>query len=404
MNTLVLLILILVFIAWKRPNSPLGRELRKLLANFSQVFGKGQSGGGNPFSDDNDDYEGYQSEGGSSESSGSSRPPRDPERWKNVSRWGGKLAVLVVILLAILGLGYKSFYMVQPGNRGVVYRFGKIVSVADQGPHFKIPLVDEVVIVQAEQIFRLEFGYRTEDPGPPAKYRDNLTESNHLTADNKIVEIDWVLQFQLSNPELFLTNFPGGAEGSKMLRDLAEAKMREVVASVPLDDVLTVKKEEIQTRSRMGIQAWLEELETGIFIVAVQLQDVEPPNSVQASFSDVNSARAEKDRLELEADKYKNEVLSSAQGTAEKILNDAEAYAYRRISLAEGEAACITALRDSYRRDPELVMNTLWLENMHDVWPQLKVLVVDSAEGESINLLNLGDFLKNLNVGQSVGH
>jgi len=403
MNTLVLLILILVFIAWKRPNTPLGRELRKMVANISQVFGKGESRGSNPFGGDDDDYQGYgeETEGGSSESSSRpSRPPRDPERWKKVSRRGSRLVALGIVLLAILALGYYSFFMVQPGNRGVIYRFGKIVSVRDQGPHFKIPLMDQVVMIQAEQIFRLEFGYRTEDPGPPAKYRNNPEESKYLTADNKIVEIDWVLQFQLAEPELFLTNFPGGNEGNKMLRDLAEAKMREVVASVGLDDVLTVKKEEIQTRARMGIQAWLETLQTGIFIVAVQLQDVEPPQSVQASFSEVNSARAEKDRLELEAQKYENEILSSARGTAEKILNDSEAYAYRRVSLAEGEAARILSLRDAYRRDPELVMNTLWLENMDSVWPELNVLVVDTGEKDSLNVLNLGDFLKILKTEQ----
>ncbi len=403
MNTLVLLILILVFIAWKRPNSPLGRELRKMAANISQVFGKGESQESNPFGGDEDDYQGYgeETEGKSSESSSRpSRSPRDPDLWKKVSRRGSRLVGLGIVLLAVLALGYYSFFMVQPGNRGVIYRFGKIVSVRDQGPHFKIPLMDQVVMIQAEQIFRLEFGYRTEDPGPPAKYRDNLEESKYLTSDNKIVEIDWVLQFQLAEPELFLTNFPGGNEGNKMLRDLAEAKMREVVASVGLDDVLTVKKEEIQTRARMGIQAWLETLQTGIFIVAVQLQDVEPPQSVQASFSEVNSARAEKDRLELEAQKYENEILSSARGTAEKILNDSEAYAYRRVSLAEGEAARILSLREAYRRDPELVMNTLWLENMDSVWPELNVLVVDTGEKDSLNVLNLGDFLKILKTEQ----
>jgi membrane protease subunit HflK len=400
MNTLVLLILIVAFIAWKRPNTPLGREIRKLVANMSQLFGnfgKGESRGGNPFGEDGENY-GEETEGGSPGSS--SRPPRDPERWKKMSRRGSRLVAVGVVLLAILALGYYSFYMVQPGNRGVIYRFGKIISVQDQGPHFKVPFIDQVTMIRAEEIFRLEFGYRTEDPGPPAKYRDNPEESKYLTSDNKIVEIDWVLQFQLAEPELFLTNFPGGAEGNKMLRDLSEAKMREIVASVALDDVLTVKKEEIQTRARMGIQTWLKELQTGIFVVAVQLQDVEPPKSVQASFSEVNSARAEKDRLELEAQKYENEILSSARGTAEKILNDSEAYAYRRVSLAQGEAARITSLRESYRRDPELVMNTLWLENMDSVWPELDVLVVDTGEGDSLNVLNLGDFLRILKTQQ----
>ncbi len=386
LNILLLVVVLLIFL-WKNPHTPLGRELRRFVASAKEVFGKGES----PEKDSAFGEYAVDDENGQG---------KKPSKRRHLPLLSMRMFLVLGVIAVVAFLGVKSFYMVQAGNRGVIYRFGKIVSVKDQGPHFRIPLVDDVVMVQAERILRLEFGYRTEDPGPPAKYKDNLVESKYLTADNKIVEIDWVLQFQLANPELFLTNFPGGQEGSSMLRDLAEAKMREIVASVDLDDVLTVKKEEIQTQARMGIQSWLKELQTGIFVVAVQLQDVEPPSLVRASFSEVNSAKAEKDRLTLEAEKYRNEVLSSARGTAQKILNDSEAYAYRRVSIAEGEAARITSLKDAYGRDPELVMNTLWLENMHEVWPKLKILVVDTPGEDTLNLLNLGDLMQNLKKSQ----
>lgn len=300
----------------------------------------------------------------------------------------GLLKYALLVLAAAFAV-WQGFYIVPAGSRGVVFRFGKVSSVTDQGVNFKIPLVDTVSIVNTEQIQRFEYGYRTVNPGPPVSYSDKPEESKMLTGDNKIVEIDWVLQFQAGDPAAFVVNLPeerGLRE--KLIRDVAESTLREVIASRQLDDVLTTEKEASQTEAKKLIQEKMDFLQTGVFIVAVQFQDVNPPKAVQSAFSEINSARAEKERLILEADKYTNEVLSKAEGEADRILNEAEAYKFRRVSLAEGEAARMRSLNAAYRENPVLVLNNLWIETMERVWPKLKVAIVEDG-GNSLQILPL---------------
>ena len=315
----------------------------------------------------------------------------------------GKFGLLkyVIILLVILMIAKQGFYIVPAGSRGVVFRLGKLSKVTDQGVNFKIPAIDKVDIVNTENIQRFEYGFRTVLVGPPAKYSDRPEESRMLTGDNKIVEIDWVLQFQVGDPAAFIINVPDDRGTQvKMIRDIAEATLREVIASRKLDDVLTTEKEASQTEAKQMIQKRMDELGTGIFVVAVQFQDVVPPGPVQAAFNEINSARAEKERFILEADKYSNEVLSKAKGEAEKILNEAEAYKFRRVNLAEGEAARIRSLNKSYRETPDLVLQTLWLENMQQVWPKLKVAILDGGK-DSLQILPLDQLLKMQGSGTS---
>ena len=300
----------------------------------------------------------------------------------------------IVILLILALVAKQGFYIVPAASRGVVFRLGEVIKVADQGVNFKIPLIDMVTIVNTEQIQRFEYGYRTVSVGPPARYTDRPEESKMLTGDNKIVEIDWVLQFQTGDPAAFVVNVPSDRDSQvKMIRDIAEATLREVIASRKLDDVLTTEKEASQTEAKQLIQQKMDELKTGVFVVAVQFQDVVPPKAVQAAFSEINSARAEKERFILEADKYTNEVLSKAAGEAERVLNEAEAYKFRRINLAEGEAARITSLNKVYRENPDLVLKTLWLENMQEVWPKLKVVIVDGGS-DSLQILPIEQLLQ----------
>jgi len=285
----------------------------------------------------------------------------------------------------------------------VVFRLGRVSGVADQGINFKLPVIDLVTIVNTEQIQRFEYGYRTVNPGPPATFADRPDESKMLTGDNKIVEIDWVLQFQAGDPVSFVVNLPEDrAPREKLIRDVAESTLREVIASRELDDVLTTEKEASQTEAKKLIQEKLDLLKTGVFIVAVQFQDVNPPKAVQAAFSEINTARAERERMILEADKYSNEILSRAEGEADKLLNEAEAYKFRRISLAEGEAARISSLQDAYRENPDLVLNNLWLENMEKIWPQMKVFIIDAGEN-ALQVLPLDQFFKSAGAASPDG-
>jgi len=312
----------------------------------------------------------------------------------------GFLKLLLPVLLLLI-VAWQGFYIVPAGSRGVVFRLGKVSHVADQGMNFKLPLIDQVTIVNTEQIQRFEYGYRTVNPGPPPTYADRPEESKMLTGDNKIVEIDWVLQYQAGTPEEYVVNLPADQWArEKLIRDVAESTLREVIASRELDDVLTTEKEASQTEAKILIQEKLKALKTGVHIVAVQFQDVNPPKAVQAAFSEINTARAERERLILEADKYANEIISKAQGESERIMNEAEAYKFRRISLAEGEASRIRSLNAAYRENPDLVLNNLWLENMVKVWPKLKVYIVETGEN-AVQLLPLDEFFKSSGASAS---
>lgn len=296
----------------------------------------------------------------------------------------GLKGIVVLLVFVLVGLGLaNSFYTVPANSQGVIFRFGAIQGTVGQGPHFKMPFVTSIEKVPTEKVYRFEFGFRTVDPGPPARYKAVREEELVLTSDNKIVEIDWVLQFQISDPINFLVKLPGEDNAqAKLIRDEAEARFREVVAAHPLDDILTTGKETIMLEARESIQKSFNEKEFGIRILSVPLQDVTPPDSVAQAFSDVNSARAEKEQLEMEADQYENEIQAKAAGEAKKLLNDAQAYSYRRIQEATGEAARIKALNASYRQSPELVMNNLWLEGMSNIWKDLDIVILDlPAEG-----------------------
>ena len=311
-------------------------------------------------------------------------PPKKERKLKP-----GLLKYVFLLLLAAF-VAYQGFYIVPAGSRGVVFRLGKVSGVADQGVNFKLPLIDLVTIVNTDEIQRFEYGYRARGSG----FIDVPEESKMLTGDNKIVEIEWVLQFQAGDPVSYTVNLPHDRPSrEKMIRDVAESTLREVIASRDLDDVLTTEKEASQTETKILIQEKMDFLKTGIYIVAVQFQDVNPPDEVQAAFSEINTARAERERLILEADKYSNEILSKAEGESHRILNEAEAYKFRRVSLAEGEAARIKSLHKVYRDNPDLVLNNLWLETMEKVWPKLKVFIVDGGE-KALQVLPMDEFFK----------
>jgi len=313
-------------------------------------------------------------------------------------RWVGAVGGLLLFGGGLLA----GVYIVPAGSQAVVFRLGRVLSVENQGLHFKIPGLDTVEIVNTERLRRFEFGYRTVLPGEDPQFRDKPVESKMLTSDNKIVEVNWVLQFQISDPVQYVTRMPlGDPATEKLIRDMAESVLRKVLASRTMDEVLTTGKEAIQGQTRQDVQKVLTDLQAGVRVVAIQLQDVNPPVTVQSAFSEVNSARAEKERLQLEAQQFANELIPQAEGEAQRITNEAEAYSFRVVQVAQGEVARIRALAPMYAQNASLVKNTLWLENMKDVWPRLKVAILDApaASGtQSFLMLDVNGLLKQLEI------
>jgi membrane protease subunit HflK len=287
----------------------------------------------------------------------------------------------------------SAFYTVQPEERAVIKRFGKVAGIADPGLHFKLPFgVDAIQIVATERVLKQEFGFRTEDASgdrtrfAPGRYPD---ESLMLTGDLNIIQVEWVVQYRISDPEKFLYNM---REPTQTLRDLSESVMRRIVGNRIGSDVLTVGRVDISNKARDEIQEAMDRYDDGIRVVTVQLQDVVPPMRVQPAFNEVNEARQELERMVNEATRQANEAIPRAEGTAKRTIAEAEGYATERVNRALGEAARFNSVLAEYRGVPEVTRSRLYLEALSQIFPNIgSVVVVQEGQLSPVPLLNLRD-------------
>jgi modulator of FtsH protease HflK len=298
-----------------------------------------------------------------------------------------------LVLLALWGL-LSGIYTVQPEERAVIKRFGGVTGIADPGLHFKVPFgIDRVQVVATERVLKQEFGFRTDD-GASARDRSQFAggypdESLMLTGDLNIIQVEWVVQYRISDPVKYLY---GMREPAKTLRDLSESVMRRVVGNRIGSDVLTVGRIEIATAARQEIQDAMDRYDNGIRVITVQLQDVVPPQRVQPAFNKVNEARQELERMVNDATRQANEVIPKAEGSAKRTIAEAEGYATERVNRARGEAARFTSVLAEYKRVPEVTRSRLYLETLNQVLPKVgSVVVVQDGNVPPVPLLNLRD-------------
>jgi membrane protease subunit HflK len=302
---------------------------------------------------------------------------------------GRQLAMGFVAVLVAL-VGFTSFYTVQPEERAVIKRFGKVYGISDPGLHFKLPFgIDRVQKVATERVLKEEFGFRTADASGPERTRFSdqtfLDESLMLTGDLNIIQVEWVVQYRISDPIKYLY---GMREPLQTLRDLSESVMRRVVGNRIGSEVLTVGRVEIANDAREEIQSAMDHYDNGLHIITVELQDVVPPARVQPAFNEVNEARQELERMINEANRAVNQAIPKAEGTANRVIAEAEGYATERVNRALGETARFSAVLAEYRDAPEVTRSRLYLETLHEVLPRIGSVVV-VKEGQVLPLLNL---------------
>jgi membrane protease subunit HflK len=297
------------------------------------------------------------------------------------------LAALLAVWAA-----WTSVYTVQPEERAVIKRLGRVTGISDPGLHFKLPFgVDTIQIVATERVLKQEFGFRTaSSESPRSQYAGGYPdESLMLTGDLNIIQVEWVVQYQISDAVQFLY---GMREPTKTLRDLSESVMRRVVGNRIGSDVLTVGRIEIANTARDEIQEAMQHYDNGIRVIAVQLQDVVPPPRVQPAFNEVNEARQELERMINDATRQANEAVPRADGTAKRTISEAEGYATERVNRARGEAARFSAVLAEYRSVPEVTRVRLYLEALTNVLPKIgSVVVVQEGQLSPLPLLNLRD-------------
>lgn len=292
-------------------------------------------------------------------------------------------ALMMVIVLGVIGWGVlSSYYTVQPEERAVVKRFGKVVSINDPGLHFKLPFgVDSVQKVATERVMKQEFGFRTassEDERSAYSTEDFPDESLMLSGDLNIIDVEWVVQYRIGDPMKYLY---AQRDPDRTLRDLSESVMRRVVGNRLGSEVLTTARVAIAAMAREEIQKAMLSYDNGIHVVTVELQDVVPPAAVQPAFNEVNEARQERERMINEATKQANQEIPKARGEANRVLSEAQGYATERINYAKGESARFNSILAEYRSAPEVTRTRMYLETLTQVLPTIgSVLVVQEGQ------------------------
>ena len=281
----------------------------------------------------------------------------------------------------------SGIYIVRQGERGVVRRFGRVVRVTEPGPHYHLPQpIEKVDRVKVEKVRRIEIGFRTVSPGPPARYKFMPKESLMLTGDEQIVDAQISVQYKVKadEPKQFLFNVRGLESPQGALIDAAEVALRQVVGKRPIDDVLIAEKVHVENDIRELLQKIIDRYEAGVRITAVKLQTVQPPKEVEKAFRDVVSAKEDKERLIKEADGYREDVLPKARGQAEKMVLEAEAYKEERIKRAQGDADRFLAVLKEYDKAKDVTRRRLYLETMEQILPGIRKFVIDPEVGGNV--------------------
>lgn len=296
----------------------------------------------------------------------------------------------LIALVVLVGL-LTSFYTVAPEGKVVVKRFGRVVAIREPGLHFKRPfLIDRHYFVPTERVLKQEFGFTTKQAGQQTQYvvtLENQKESIMLTGDLNVIDVKWVVQYRISDPDKYLHRLRNQTE---TIRVIAESVMRRIVGNRLGSDVLTVARAEIAILAQQDMQRILTSYDMGVHINTIQLQDVTPPDPVKPAFNEVNESQQQRDRLVNEAEKRRMQKIPRAKGQANKIISQAEGYAAERVNLAKGEAERFKAIYEVYRQAPDITRRRLYLEMIDQIMPKIgKVYIVEPGQMAPIPLLNL---------------
>lgn len=302
----------------------------------------------------------------------------------------------IVLLLILIWLG-SGIFIVKPDEAGVVLRFGAYTRTEDAGLHYHIPYpIETVVLPNVSRVRQAEVGFRsTQSSGNFQQGRNQAVddEGSMLTGDENIVNIQFNIQYNIKPDGAFDYLF-NVTQPDAVVKKAAEAAMREVIGRTTLDSALTGGRVDIQNKVTGLLQNILDRYQVGVQVVAVQMQDVQPPKDVQEAFKDVASAREDKQRLINMAEAYRQDILPKAQGTAAEIVNTAEAYKQTRIAHAEGETARFLSVLAEYEKAQDITKKRLLFESLEKMLsnPELeKMILPDKGTNQIMPLIPMGN-------------
>ena len=306
--------------------------------------------------------------------------------WEKLKQYKKHILVGVVALVVLIGV-LTCVYTVDDKQQAVVTTFGKVTDVTGAGLHFKAPFgIQQVRKVDVNVYQKIELGYNSETG------EVSTTESMMITGDYNIVNVDFFVEYKISDPVQYLysSNAP-----ELILRNLIQSQVRNVVGSSTVDSVLTDGKENIQMQVKELVTKILEEYDVGLTLVDVRIQDAEPPTQeVIEAFKAVETAKQQKETVINDANAYKNAQLPKAEAEADKLTQNAEYLKEKRINEAKEQLAMFTAMYEEYKLNPDVTKSRMYYESISKIFPDLKIYI-NTGDSGSMNMLLPLDSLVN---------
>ena len=299
----------------------------------------------------------------------------------------------VIILIVIALIAFSGIKVIPTTDNGVVTRFGKYTKTLSPGLNFVIPFVDQVYKVPVKTVQKEEFGFRTARSSERSEYQNAiLRESSMLTGDLNIINVEWVIQYKIVDPKAWLFNVEED-QRNKTVRDISKSVVNSLVGDRAIMDIISLDRDSIAVLAQEKMNEKYKQIGIGISVSSVQLQNIVPPEEVQAAFEDVNIAIQDMNRLINEGKEAYNKEIPKAKGEAQKMIEEARGYASERINKANGDVARFNAVYSEYVKAPDITRRRLYLETLDAIF----------KNNENVTLIdkNLKNFLplKELNKG-----
>ncbi|WP_119460177.1 FtsH protease activity modulator HflK [Rhodospirillaceae bacterium SYSU D60014] len=316
------------------------------------------------------------------------RPPdfedllrKSQDRFRSIlpGGFGGGRGLLLIAVIALALWLASGFYRVQPNEQGVALIFGEWVATTQPGLNYNLPApIGSVETPKVTRVNRAEVGFSSgfDGNGRSASARDIPAESLMLTGDENIIDIQFVVFWVIKDAGQYLFNI---ADPEATVKSVAESAMREIVGQTPFERARTQGRAEIEARAVESMQGILDSYGAGIEVTQVELQQVDPPQSVIEAFRDVQAARADRERAVNEAQAYYNEITQRAEGNAQRLIKEGEAYKEEKVAIASGDAQRFISVLNEYSQARELTTRRIYLETMEEVMRGMDKVLIDTA-------------------------
>ncbi|MDR0656810.1 MAG: FtsH protease activity modulator HflK [Treponema sp.] len=310
--------------------------------------------------------------------------PQKGAKWFSPAVAGIAFAVIVVIIFLA-----TSIYFVDQTEEAVVTRFGKYLDTGGPGPHIKLPFgIDKNYNVNVKTVQTEQFGFRTLSSGIQSTYSGDTSEATMLTGDLNIIDVEWIIQYRIIDPRAWVFNVQ---ERSRTIRDVSRSVINMLVGDRPIMDIMGSERSAIEAAGTDIMNETFRGYGLGINVIAVKLQNIDPPSGVQEAFDDVNKAEQDMNRLINEGQQAYNAEIPRARGERERLIQEAQGYGTERVNKARGDVARFLSVYEEYRRAPEVTRQRLYYEMVEDVFADTeKTILIDRNFENFLPLRDLG--------------